>query len=202
MQISMKTNISKFTKAIDLIGKSQIPFATSRALNETAKDVREQILTGTYPRSFTVRNKQFAKRMFKVDRSTKRKLVARVYDSLGRDYMAMQESGGTKKPKGNNLAIPTDQIKRGARGIPKGRRPRALINPGNKSFRQTLPNGQDVILQRRTKKRYPLKVLYLFEPSVKIKPTFPFYEDGRKVAQKMFNINFKKHFKLAKMTAK
>ena len=76
MQISVKSNISAFAKAMDAFGKNQIPFATHRAINKTAFDVRDEIVKETFPRSFDVKAKQFARQAFRVDRSpNKRKLM-------------------------------------------------------------------------------------------------------------------------------
>ena len=187
MTMNMESNLSAFTKAMDVFGKDQLPFATAGALTATAFIVKNTVVEDEYPRAFNVRNKAFPKRVFRVEKANKRRLRARVYDSLKRDYLSMQESGGTKTPTGKTVAVPTDNIRLTGRGVNKGRRPRALLAGGNKAFRQKARSGQDVIMERRTKKRYPLRVLYVMEPNVKIKPRFAFYTVAQQSAQKTFD---------------
>ena len=202
MHINMKSNISTVSKAIDAFGKRQMPFATSQALNSTAFAVRKQIVERTYPQSFTVRNKRFASTMFRVGKANKRKLVATVFDRLGRDYMVDQAEGGTKRPRGNSIAIPTRNVKRLASGkVSKAKQPRNLLN-GN-AYKTKLRNGQEVIAQETgrgaTRKQ---KVLYILEQSATIPKRFRFYEDGQRIAQRDFTKNFAKAFREAKRTAR
>tara|TARA_Y100000114_G_C11680392_1_gene288321 strand:+ start:212 stop:859 length:648 start_codon:yes stop_codon:yes gene_type:complete len=201
LEINVESNISALTKAMDAFGKDQLPFATSRALNDAAFDVRNTIVEQTFTRSFNVKNKRFAGVAFKVDPAKKRKLEARVFDRLKKDYLALQESGGTKRPRGNNIAIPTDEIRVTGRGVTKARRPRQLLQSGKRAFRTKSKTGQDIIAQRRGKKRYPIKVLYVLEPQADIKPRFPFYEVGIKVAQDVFGKQLPIRFKEAKKDA-
>lgn len=199
--INMETNISALTKALDAFGKDQIPFATSRALNATAHVVRKTVVEDTYPRAFTVRNKRFPHVAIKVKNSTKRNLEAVVFDRLEKDFLQRQAVGGIKKPRGNTVSVPTDEIRLSGRGAPKGRRPRALLAGGKRAFRQKAKSGQDVIMQRTTKDRYPLRVLYLQEPNVKIDQRFDFYKDAKFTAQKFFDKSFKKEFAAAKKSS-
>ena len=202
MQISVKSNISAVTKALDAFGKRQIPFATSLALNDAAFALRKEIVERTYPDSFTVRNKRFAGAMFRVGKASKRNLTATVSDVLGRDYMAMQAEGGIKRPRGRNIAIPSRQIKRTATGkVPMAKQPRNVL--GGKGYRTTLRSGQPVIAEnvgRGAAKRQ--RVLYLLEPTARIPKRFPFYERGRKVAQTSFARAFNKRFAQARRTAR
>jgi hypothetical protein len=202
MQIKVSSNISAITKAVDAFGKNQIPFATSQALNDAAFAVRKEIVEKTYPASFTVRNRRFPSAMFRVGKASKRNLVATVSDVLGRDYMAMQAEGGTKLPRGNNIAIPSRQLKRTGTGkVPMAKQPRNVL--GGKGYRTKLRSGQPVIAEnvgRGAAKRQ--RVLYLLEPSARIPKRFPFYERGRKVAQSSFARAFDKRFAQARRTAR
>ena len=205
MQINMKSNISAVSKAIDAFGRNQMPFATSQALNTTAFDVRSQIVNKTYPRSFTVRNKRFAGTMFRVSKSTKRKLTAVIFDRLGKDFMTMQAEGGVKKPRGQHLAIPSNsnKVTRTASGaIRKAQRPRQLLSRNKVFVNKLIKSGDEAIMRRVGKDRYPVEMLYLLTPQGKIKKRFPFYEDGQMIANKKFAQNFAKAFKQAKRTAR
>lgn len=202
MHVSVTSNISAVSKAIDAFGKRQIPFATSQALNDTAFAVRKEIVERTYPDSFTVRNRRFASAMFRVGKASKRNLVATVSDVLGRDYMVDQAKGGIKRPRGRNIAIPSREIKRTGTGkVPKAKQPRNLLD--GKGYRTTLRSGQPVIAEktgRGSAKRQ--RVLYLLEPTARIPKRFPFYERGRKVAKDTFPRAFDRRFAQARRTAR
>ena len=201
LDIKVESNLGALTKALDVFGKDQLPFATSKALNDAAFAVRNTIVEDTFPRSFNVKNKRFAGVAFKVDTAKKRKLEARVFDRLGKDFLAMQESGGTKRPRGNNVAIPTDEIRVTGRGVTKARRPRQLLQSGKRAFKTRSKTGQEIIAQRRGKKRYPLKVLYVLEPQAQIKPRFPFYTVAQMSAQKTFEKKLPEFLKRARKNA-
>ena len=55
LDIKVESNLSAFTKALDVFGKDQLPFATAGALTATAFIVRNTIVEDTFPRSFNVK---------------------------------------------------------------------------------------------------------------------------------------------------
>jgi hypothetical protein len=202
LNINLTTNASAVQKAMQGLSK-QLPFATSVALNSTAFDVREQIVERTYPKSFTVRNKRFASAMFRVEKASKRKLTAAVFDKLGRDYMVKQAEGGIKTPRGTNIAIPGRLNQRTATGkIPRSRQPRNLLNNG-KAYKTTLRGGQQAIVQPQGRgKSKRLKVMYVLEQRANIPQRFDFYEDASMISRRVFDKNFAKAFARAKRTAR
>jgi|11BtaG_2_1085332.scaffolds.fasta_scaffold10814_1 hypothetical protein len=203
MNINISSNISTLAKAIDAFGKNQIPFATHRALNDTAFALRGNTIDRTYPKSFDVKNKQFPRALLRVKRSrSKRDLVAEVYDHLGREYMTDQAEGGTKTPRGTSVAIPArDRPRVRGRASYNRYKPRTILGRP-RAFIQKV-GDQTLILERRTKNRYPLKLLYLLhEGQVRIPSRFPFYKEGLPYAQKHFNKFFAKQFAAAKRTAR
>ena len=202
MNINLTTNASKVQKAIQGFSK-QMPFAMSQALNSTAFDIRRQIVDRTYPQSFNVKNKRFANAMFRVEKASKRKLSAAVFDRLGKDYMAMQAEGGTKLPRGRNIAIPGRANQRTATGkIPRARQPRQIIASG-KAYKTTLRGGQQAIVQPQGRGKVKrLKVMYVLEQTARIPKRFPFYEDAQTAAQRNFNKRFNAEFKRAKLGIK
>ena len=202
LSINMTSNASAVQKALQGFSK-QLPFAMSQALNSTAFDVRKQIVDKTYPQSFTVRNRRFASAMFRVEKATKRKLSAAVFDRLGKDYMVKQAEGGIKTPRGNSIAIPGRVNTRTSTGkIPRARTPRNLLDNG-RAYKTTLRGGQKAIVQpqgRGNTKR--LKVMYVLEPKARIPQRFDFYEDANRVSRRNFERNFNKAFARAKRTAR
>jgi hypothetical protein len=202
MQMNIKTNLSMVQKAMASMHKKQVPFAMARALTDTAFEVRDKIVNETYPRSFTVRNKRFPRAMFRVGPAKKTNLVATVSDVLGRDYMVTQATGGTKTARGQNIAIPTREIKRLVSGrVSKAKQPRNLLNA--KGFKTKLRGGQQVIAENVGRgKNKQRRILYILEPSVFIRKRFPFYEDARGTARSAFRPAFNKRFAQAKRTAR
>ena len=202
MNVNVTSNSSALSKAIDSFGKSQMPFATSQALNDAAFATRKQIVDKTYPDAFDVKNKRFASAMYRVDKANKRNLTARVFDRLGRDYMVNQAEGGIKRPRGNNIAIPSRAINRTASGkVPKAKQPRNLLN--GKGYKTKLRSGQDVIAQqagRGAAKRQ--QVMYILEQQAYIPKRFRFYEDGQRTARRTFAKAFGRRFRAAQRASK
>jgi len=211
MQINVKSNISTFSKALDAFGSNQIPFATSRALNDAAFAVRKDTIERVWPDSVTVRNPAFLKAVMMPirgdNRATKRKLVATVQNyptgDRHKEYLQKLTKGYVKTPvNGNSIAIPAKDLRMRARGgTTAANRPRRLLDRP-KVFRNKLPNGQEFIARRVGKQRYPLQMLYLLEPSGVIKKKFSFYEEANATARKAFERNFRKRFAEAKRTAR
>ncbi len=210
MNINVTSNISAVTKALDAFGKNQLPFAMSQALNDAAFAVRKDTIERVWPKSVTVRNPAFLKAMLMPikgdNRASKRKLRAIVQNhptgQRHRDYLQRLATGGIKTAQGRSLAIPAEDMPMRARGgVTARNRPRnALDRP--KAFRQVV-GGQEMILERRTKKRYPLKRLYLLEQQpAKIDQQFDFYQEASRTGQKEFTRNFKRRFENAKRTAR
>jgi len=215
MQISVKSNISAFAKAMDAFGKNQMPFATAVALNDTAKDVRGKIINDTWPSDITQRNKNFMKaaltpiskrngEVFATKRNL-RAIVGTTRTKMQRDYLQRLTEGGTKTPRGRHLAIPSKDnnvTRLGGGAIKKADRPRQLLNRKGVFIQKLVRSGDMAIMRRVGKDRYPLQMLYILEPSGQIKKQFDFYEDANATARRAFGKNFAKAFARAKKTAK
>ena len=201
MNINLTTNASKVQKAIQGFSK-QMPFAMSQALNSTAFDIRRQVVDRTYPNSFDVKNRAFVNAMMRVEKASKRKLSAAVFDRFKRDYMTNQAEGGIKQKRGRYVAIPaSDRPKVSGKATYHRVHPRQVLSRP-KAFVQKA-NNSTMILERRTKRRYPLKKLYvLHTSSPRIPKRFPFYEDAEAVSRRNFDKNFAKSFARAKATAR
>lgn len=210
MQVNVQSNISAVTKAIDAFGRNQIPFATAQALNDAAFAVRKDTIERVWPSSVTQRNPAFMKAMLMPirgdNRATKRRLRSIVQNHPAgkrhKDYLQRLAVGGIKTPNGRSLAIPAEDMPIRARGgVTARNRPRNLLDRP-KAFRQSV-GGQEMILERRTKKRYPLKRLYILEQQpAKVDQQFDFYEQGARTGQRAFQSNFRKRFEQAKRTAR
>lgn len=215
MSVNVSSNLPAFTKALDAFGKNQMPFAYQVAINDTAKDVRGQIIERSWPSDVNVRNKRFmqaaltpiSKRNPDVFATKKnlRAIVGNTRPKMERDYLQRLTKGGVKTPRGRHLAIPSNQntLQRTAGGaVRKADRPRQLLNRKNVFIQKLIKSGDMAIMRRVGKDRYPVQMLYLLEPSGQIKKQFSFYEDANATARRAFGRNFQRAFKRAKATAK
>ena len=200
--IKVKTNIKEVSSWLRSIHSKQIPFSTSVALNNTAFDVRKQLVEKTYQKAFKLRNSKLPSYATRVKKATKNKLIAVVGNISGRelDFLVTQAEGGIKTPKGRSLAIPSNNTKRNSKGaVPKAQRPRQLMAKG-KSF-ITSVNGTRVIMEQKSKKKAPV-VKYILTPSAKIDKALQFFEDGNKVVDRVFKRHFVQAFSRAIKTAR
>lgn len=175
IEIDITSNIDEAIRDTDDFFRSQVPFATSLAINNTVKDVRRRIVGVTWGKAFQVRNKAFPGVLFRIKFSKKGDLEAVLYDQLGREYVERHTTGGTKTPRtGGNLAIPVN-IQRTATGrIPKNKKPRALT--AKKSTRIIRgKGGKNLIIERYKGETH---VRYVLSPSARIDSRFRFYEDA------------------------
>jgi hypothetical protein len=208
--INVQTNLKAVEKAIDAFGKNQIPFAMANTLNDAAFQIRKNTIENVWTKDVKVKNPAFMRAVMMPikgdNRATKRKLRAIVqnYPSGNRhkDFLQRLAVGGIKSPRGRSIAIPASDMPLRARGgVTARNRPRPLLDRP-KVFRQRV-GGQDMILQRATKKPYPLKRLYILEQgSVKIDNQFSFYEDADRLSQRVMRENFRKNFARAKASAR
>ena len=166
--LNIRDDIKRATRRLTDIEKRQIPFATAGAINDTLFDVRKQIVGVTGPRSFDLRNRRFLGVAMRMEFASKRTLKGAVFDRLGRASLALHARGGTKRPRGQHIAIPSRELegKRTIGGaIRKALRPRQVLSKAGRrqAFRVTFRSGQEAIVRRKGKKPSPLQVLYLLE---------------------------------------
>jgi len=215
MSVNVTSNLPAFTKALDAFGKNQMPFAYQVAINDTAKDVRGQIIERSWPSDVNVRNKRFMKAALTpiskrnpdvfATKKNLRAIVGNTRPKMQRDYLQRLTQGGVKTPRGRHLAIPSNQntVQRtGGGAVRKADRPRQLLNRKNVFIQKLAKSGDMAIMRRVGKDRYPVQMLYLLEPSGRIKKQFSFYDDANATARRAFGRNFQRAFKRAKATAK
>lgn len=201
MNVSVRSNIDEITGWMNRVSRQQLPFATSVALNDTAFDVRRQIVDRTMPRAFKLKNKRFPSAAMRVRKSTKRKLRAGVYDRLGREYLVTQATGGIKRPRGRHIAVPQGVRRTSTGKISKANRPRQMLNKP-RHFIATMPSGKSGIWKRKGKSRLPISLEYAFVTQARIPKRLRFYEDAQRTIRRRFPRRFKAAFAKAKRTAK
>ena len=94
--LTITTDTSGLTKAQRFLGayKNQLPFASSVALNQTARDVQQAYKAQTKQSFF--KPVAFTVNAFRYDKSTKANLLATVYPAKDRPYLSTQIFGGRR----------------------------------------------------------------------------------------------------------
>lgn len=170
--------------------KRQIPFATMKALNDTAFDARAEIQRDL-PQKFRLKN-SWTQRHILVEKASKATLEAAV---TAPDYMRKQEEGGVVKPQGNHLATP--EHLRGKR-ISVSNRPRAVRNKPN-VFLLKRGKGESIVQKVGRKK---LRVLFWMTADQKFKPRFGMEQTVEYVVRTRFALHFDTAFQHAIDTAR
>ena len=134
INLSVQHNIKDVIRRLERVQRDQIPFATSLAINNTAKLIQAEERAALL-RRFQVRRRQWVERNVKIIRfSNKRDVPIHAIvgieapgDPSRSDILGKFEKGGTKRPKdGKRLAVP-DEVRRGKMAVvPKSRRPKAF----------------------------------------------------------------------------
>lgn len=179
----------------------QVRFALASALTAVAKEAQFASISSV-ERAFTVRNNwlQPSNAMgLKVLAATKEDLSAAVVTRA--DWLVLHEEGGTKKPAGSSLAIPTRNVRRTKRDmIRRTQRPKALR--GKRTFVLPTKNGP-VLFQRKGRgKRSTVTALYRLKPSARIRRQSTVVEPTARVFERRFDAVFEGQLRRAFRTAR
>ncbi len=192
-------NLTDFEAKARSLGaaESQVPYALSRALNDAAKVARVVLTETTWPTSVNAVNKSFIKAALVTNFSRKDNLRVEIFDRLGRASLWRHNYGGTKLPKGSNLAIPVKgKFSRGTWGIPKAQRPRALIAATPKRALRITPKGIFIGQGGR------LVLQYSFKPMAVQPADVPFERDFTEAMRRAVEASFPERMALAMRTAR
>jgi len=206
LTVNVSSNYKKLSRSLDQVGKKQLPFAFAKTLNQTMKAVEKYTVARTYPRAFDVRNCAFFRAaMFTgsaVKRATKTKLRVSARDRFDRGNLQLHATGGTKRARSGRIAIPSRFTKatRGARGVRKALRPRAVVNTPKGFIDRDGP--RDAIYQRYGRGGKQVRLLYVLHRSAKIRKRFRFYEDAERITRSVSPKLFRKNFSQAIRTAR
>lgn len=170
--IDIHIDLREFERKASELGAAidQVPFALALAMTEAA-EIAKQALVEQWPQHVHQRNPGFLKRALQVKPATKHDLQVELYDSLGRAHLELHADGGAKEAKGS-FAIPTENISRGARGVPKRKWPRSLAN----SFVGDLHGRGPALWVRYGRKGRRLRLMYVFRKAVGVTKDMPFRE--------------------------
>lgn len=189
IDINLKSELPKLIRWTDTAVK-QLPFATSQAINDVAYMVRNNV-RDEMPRRFTIRREWVTRQVDVVERATKDKPNALVGPKPQVDFLARQQTGGAKLPRGNWIAIPTKAVRRTkSQLISKGDRPGALGEKvhvervGRSTFLAL--TGEKGARARRGASGTRLRLLYLLAPRAQLEPRLGLSEIGLPVVRNNF----------------
>jgi hypothetical protein len=197
IRINVKADIKAATAKLNSVQRRQVPFATSKALNDTAWEVvkeeqRQMPAKLDRPTLFSIR-------AFGVDRSTKSKLFATVFvKPIQAAYLIFQIFGGRQKPKKRALVLPVNQRRNRYGNLPKGKIKALLADPRNFSGKV---RGVGGIWRREKNGR--VRLLVAWRPEANYRPDrFPFHKIGIGKARAVFARNFRRALDIALRSAR
>ena len=181
--ISVKANFKEVSKQLSDLEKKQIPFATALTLTRLARG-SEAPLRQEIDNQLTIRNRTL---LIKGVISTKARKSdfpnqkSSVGISERFEFLSQHATGDTRYPitrigDANYRAIPNEKvIKRTSKGkISKKKRPQFLLKDRSRkknAFIIKAKSGKNLIVRRKTKRKYPLIVLYKLTPIANIRPS-------------------------------
>ncbi len=189
MKLDVKSNIKQFTKGLDRVGKSQIPFTTNETIGNTAFTLRNATVKEMPKHVDRPTNKTLKDVRYQAPKRSKTALpVGYVYFSpLVTNYLKYSIMGGSR-PYKKGRVLPTRNVSLNAFGNVRNHR-NIISSFRNKKNHFINSTG---IFQRQKDGR--AKALYIFEKrAVKYKKTFPFFEIMEKKSGKIFNYFFQKN---------
>lgn len=221
MQVNIKAEVKQATRYLTSVQKKQIPFATSKTLNQVAYHIAKNkknplSMPQAVDETFAGGATPFTKRGFLFEQSNKKNLTAWIYlKDLQDSYMTFQVYGGTRFPKKKALLIPTTHSKLNKYGnFTKGTREKLFSD--KKKFFTGVPKGFNNNTQLAgVWERYgsksksggqKIRMVAKFKDSASYKPLFPFAEVAGKVVFSTgrfgFKVNFQKNLEYALKTAR
>lgn len=202
LQFTIESDINKTIKQVGKFYAKQVPFATSVALNETAKDI-QQAEQKALPRELDNPTPQTVKgiRMF---RSSKRNLESGVFIIPHIDkFLRYQIHGGTRPPRSKTEAVPV-QVRLNKYGNIPGRRQGKLGKLINRpdTFSGTIKGVAGIWQRGKGRNRNRVTLLVAYEPRTRYTRKFNFYQHAQRTASSRWPRNFNRSLTAAIRTAK
>lgn len=199
MQISVKTNTKELTKKVGFFFKRQIPFATSKAINNIALGLREWEMA-QMPAQLD-RPTPFTMNGVRVKKGDKRNLTASVYlrDEVD-NYLKYQINGGVR-PSKRGRVLPARGAKVNAYGnVPKGKS--KTLRAKESTIILPMRNGKPGGMWQKMKGG-KLKPLLIFEHgALTYQKKFDWYGIGKRHIRQNYNQEFIKEFNKAIKSAR
>jgi hypothetical protein len=196
--VRMQLDLIPVQRQLSALERSQLPFATSLALNNLAKAAQSDIRTH-YRSVFNLRRPEFIEKQgAKIMRfATKRDPVAELGIDPKADFLTKFQQGGQRPVRGTHIAIPS-RVRRNKRDIvSRTKRPRSLIDRLGKKkgaggvfvITEQTARPTDIVRQpgiyQRTGSggRGGLKLLYAYETTAHIPALLGFIQIAQRTAE-------------------
>jgi hypothetical protein len=186
--------------------KKQIPFATSKALNDTADAVAKRLTDqmDTHldrPTPFTKRAFLTGSGRFKGKRSTKRDLEAIIIaDKIQNEYLALNVFGGVRTPKRKAIMVPTGKLGTNKYGnLPRSTQ-RQMVAEKGKFFKGNAAHNLDPGIYRRTKTG--IEMVATYETTANYRKIYPVKDLGAAAVRYWWPIKARQAVALALKTAR
>ena len=209
MSLSVQSDVKQLSKKIASQYRRQIPYVTSRALNNTAFSCRK-VVQAALPK-YIDRPTPYTMRSVQVKKSDKKNLNAYIgfaSKTFGKlpgnasippaEYMARLTKGGTRKARSKYIAIPSSprQLNKFG-GLKRGAVSRLLSN--KKKYFLGRPNAHEhwgfgVWARVGKKGRGNIQKVIKFAKETQYDKQFPFNHIVMKEIKKVFQREFKKEF--------
>lgn len=195
--VSVKPEVKKAKKQLTRIQKKQIPYALSTALNDVAFDARPAEQNAQ--RQYIDRPTPYTQKGFKVTKSTKKTLVARIEVPEQRwKYLQKQVHGGASTRSNKKHAIPVNQAllnKYG--GMPRNKAATLLRRKNH--FMASINGTYGVWKRDRTG---ALTLQILLKQTTQHTASYPLWNATRRVVEKRFPHKFAARLRYALRTAR
>lgn len=196
ISINVTHDLDKLKKKLNYIERKQIPFATAKALTDTAKEVQQKEVEQL--EKDIDRPAPFTKRGFYIRRATKNNLVSVIgIKDIQAKYLGLQVEGGTQTPANKAIVRPANLKLNKYGNLTKGRIKKLLARPD--TFSGTV-KGVPGIWQRN--KKGGLKLLVRYKAKQQHTKRFKFYETAASEAKQRFPVHLKRNIALALKTAR
>ena len=203
--MDIKIDTTQLERNLSSVQK-QIPFATSKALNDTAdavaKRLTEQMDTHLdRPTPFTKRAFLTGSGRFKGKRSNKRNLEAIIIaDKIQNEYLALNVFGGVRTPKRKAIMIPTGKLGTNKYGnLPRSTQ-RQMVAEKGKFFKANTAHNLEPGIYRRTKTG--IEMVATYETTANYRKIYPVKDLGAAAVQYWWPIKARQAVTLALKTAR
>lgn len=180
--LRVDSNIKDVERGLSNFARSQVPFATSRAINDTLADVQKNE-AAKLPRRLD-RPTPFTRKAFAILRSSKARLGGAVFAKDAQaEYLQYAETPQARRPNGESLVVPVGQRLNKYGNMPRRALDRA--QQGGKAFASRRGGHLAPGIYRRAggKRSRKLKLLAAFEPVARYTVKRLRFQDGaRKTA--------------------
>ena len=207
--ITIKARTSAFKQGMGKLARRQIPYASAKALTDTAWQIKTDEEKGL--KEHLDRPTPFTQKGIGVKKATKSTLEARVFIRDNRSkYLKWVVDGGTKHPHGRYIAAPS-QIRLNKYGniAGKTKRIKSMLSNDDKFFSgqprgvgKNTSRGTGIFRRIGKGKRSRLKMEVSYIKKAEAKAIFPFYGIADDRVSKSFMKNMTKAMRIAIDTAR